>query len=154
VAPDESAGITVIAAALIEKGRLLVVSKTAAPSVFYLPGGKPEPGEDPERTLVRELDEELGVTPADAKLLGDFVAVAAIEAVPLRMTVYSARLDGTPRPRAELASIGWTNGRDQHDLAPAVRDLVLPYLRHAGLMRGWRAPRSFRRDVHGKASLG
>ena len=35
--------LVVAAAAVIEAGRLLVVSKRAAPEVFYLPGGKPEP---------------------------------------------------------------------------------------------------------------
>ncbi len=53
----------VVAAAVVEEGRLLVVSKRAAPDVFYLPGGKPEPGESAEETLARELDEELGVVP-------------------------------------------------------------------------------------------
>jgi len=51
--------ITVVAAAVVEQGRLLVVSKQAAPGVFYLPGGKPEPGEDAQATLLRELDEAL-----------------------------------------------------------------------------------------------
>jgi len=37
--------LLVVAAAVIHEGRLLVVSKKAAPAIFYLPGGKPEPGE-------------------------------------------------------------------------------------------------------------
>jgi 8-oxo-dGTP diphosphatase len=49
------------ALAIVEAGRLLVVSKKAAPDVFYLPGGKPEAGESAEQTLIRELAEELGV---------------------------------------------------------------------------------------------
>ncbi|MEV6700976.1 NUDIX domain-containing protein [Streptomyces sp. NPDC051453] len=53
----------VVAAAVIEDGKLLVVSKQAAPDVFYIPGGKPEPGEQPGETLKRELQEELGVVP-------------------------------------------------------------------------------------------
>lgn len=56
--------LRVVAAAVVDRGRLLVVSKQAAPDVFYLPGGKPEAGEEPEETLARELAEELGVTPA------------------------------------------------------------------------------------------
>ncbi|WP_329599607.1 hypothetical protein OIE43_39860 [Streptomyces pseudovenezuelae] len=39
-------------AVIIRSRRRLVVSKTAAPDVFYLPGGKPDPGEDEELGLV------------------------------------------------------------------------------------------------------
>jgi len=56
----------VIAAAVIENGRLLVVSKQAAPDVFYLPGGKPDPDEPEHRTLERELAEEIQARPLQA----------------------------------------------------------------------------------------
>jgi hypothetical protein len=36
--------LIVAAAAVVRAGALLVVSKRAAPEVFYLPGGKPERG--------------------------------------------------------------------------------------------------------------
>ncbi|GAA3538627.1 hypothetical protein GCM10022419_018260 [Nonomuraea rosea] len=126
----------VVAAAVVDEGRLLVVSKKAAPGVFYLPGGKPEPGEAPEETLARELAEELGVRPLDAALLGHVEDVAALEGVPMRMTVYTARLDRGPRPAAELAALGWTDGRDELRpcLAPAVRDQVVPLLVRAGAL--------------------
>jgi 8-oxo-dGTP diphosphatase len=55
--------LQVVAAAIIVERRLLVVSKRAAPAVFYLPGGKPEPGEPPLACLRREIDEELGDVP-------------------------------------------------------------------------------------------
>ena len=51
----------VIAAAVLDPRGLLLVTKRAAPDVFYLPGGKPEPGEAPLDCLERELAEELGV---------------------------------------------------------------------------------------------
>ena len=37
--------LRVVAAAVLGSRGLLLVSKRAAPDVFYLPGGKPEPGE-------------------------------------------------------------------------------------------------------------
>ena len=37
----------VIAAAVLDPRGLLLVSKRAAPDVYYLPGGKPDPGEQP-----------------------------------------------------------------------------------------------------------
>ncbi|SEG33093.1 ADP-ribose pyrophosphatase YjhB, NUDIX family [Nonomuraea solani] len=127
----------VVAAAVVDRGRLLVVSKTAAPEVFYLPGGKPEEGESAEETLARELAEELGVRPRDPVLLGHVEEVAALEGVPMRMTVFTAGLDGRPRPAAELAALGWTDGRDEFEprLAPAVRNHVVPMLMSSGALR-------------------
>jgi 8-oxo-dGTP diphosphatase len=121
--------LVVVAAAVVRDGRLLVVSKQAAPDVFYLPGGKPEAGEEPLATLARELVEELGVAPVKPRLLGDVEAPAALEGVPMRMTVYLAGIDGEPQPAAELAGLRWVTGReDDVRLAPAVRDHVLPAL--------------------------
>lgn len=126
--------ITVVAAAIVEHGRLLVVSKQAAPGVFYLPGGKPEPGEDAHATLLRELDEELGVRPHGLTRLADFRGIAALERAPMLMTVFAASLAERPRPAAELARLAWTTGADGYRplLAPAVRDQVIPHLRASG----------------------
>ncbi|MDQ0992092.1 8-oxo-dGTP diphosphatase [Streptomyces sp. V3I7] len=127
--------MVVVAAAVVEQGRLLVVSKKAAPEVFYLPGGKPDPGETPAEALARELDEELGVYPVEPQLLADIEAVAALEKVPMRMTVFTAGISNLPQPAAELADMRWING-DEPDvqLAPAVRDQVIPLLKRSGLL--------------------
>lgn len=58
--------VWVVAAALIDKqGNLLLAQRPEGKSmagVWELPGGKIEPGETPEKALVRELDEELGIS--------------------------------------------------------------------------------------------
>lgn len=127
--------LVVVAAAVVRAGRLLVVSKQAAPSIFYLPGGKPDPAEKPLDALSRELDEELGVRPVEPRLLADVEAIAALEGVPMRMTVYEAGISRAPRPAAELADLRWISGADDGvELAPAVRDHVLPLLREQGLL--------------------
>lgn len=127
-----------MAAAIVEQGRLLVVSKWSAPDVFYLPGGKREPGESEEQALVRELGEELGVAPVGMRPLGVVVDVAAIEQVPMRMTVFTAAITAKPRPQAELVALGWTSGADDYAplLAPAVRGQVIPLLRASGGLPG------------------
>jgi 8-oxo-dGTP diphosphatase len=132
------ADLVVVAAAIIEQGRLLVISKKSAPDTFCLPGGQPEPGETARETLIRELGEELGAWPASLTLLGQFDGPAALEHVPMRMTVFAAALGAVPRPRAELAALGWTTGADGYEprLAPAVRGQVIPFLRHTGRMPG------------------
>ncbi|MFS0852757.1 NUDIX hydrolase [Microbacterium sp. 179-I 3D4 NHS] len=71
-----------VSAAIIadDRGRVLVVRKRGTVR-FMQPGGKPEPGETPAATLVRELDEELGLRLDEDQLrpLGRFVSAAANE---------------------------------------------------------------------------
>ncbi|MGP3986959.1 NUDIX hydrolase [Streptomyces sp. 3N207] len=123
-----AAELIVSAAAVVREGRLLVVSKTAARGLFYLPGGKPEPGESLRAALDRELREELGVAPRSVTPLTEIRGTAALEGVPMRMTVFRATLDGQPEPGAEIAALRWTDGTDGPglNLAPAVRNHVLP----------------------------
>ncbi|MFJ9901102.1 NUDIX domain-containing protein [Streptomyces sp. NPDC091280] len=124
-----------MAAVIVREGRLLVVSKRAAPDVFYLPGGKPEAGEEPLDTLIRELDEELGICPLSPRFLAVVEAPAALEGVPMRMTVFAAGMSQEPRPAAELAALRWIPGGEPDvRLAPAVRDHILPLLRRNGMI--------------------
>ncbi|WP_343242220.1 NUDIX domain-containing protein [Streptomyces sp. SID9727] len=133
--PAQVEPLAVVAAAVVENGRLLVVSKKAAPEIFYLPGGKPVAGEELLETLTREFEEELGVQPLDPAFLADVDAVAALEGVPMRMTVFGARISGIPTPAAELAHMRWVSGHEAGlELAPAVRDHVLPLLRRRGML--------------------
>lgn len=56
--------VRVAAAVVWHDGRLLLTQRPPDDPLalqWELPGGKIEPGESPERALVRELDEELGV---------------------------------------------------------------------------------------------
>ena len=57
--------VLVAACALIDPdGRVLIAQRPAGKSMAGLwefPGGKVEPGERPEQTLIRELQEELGI---------------------------------------------------------------------------------------------
>ncbi|MEV5607313.1 NUDIX domain-containing protein [Streptomyces sp. NPDC052225] len=135
VAGQTDGTLRVAAAAVVVEGRLLVVSKTVAPEVFYLPGGKPDPGEDALAALRRELREELGVEPVRPEPLAEVEAVAALEGVPMLMTVFTAGLTCEPQPAAELADMRWVVGNEPGlVLAPAVRDQVLPLLRSKGLI--------------------
>ncbi len=61
--------LLVVAVALVDAdGRVLVSERPAGKQLAGLwefPGGKVEPGERPEETLIRELAEELGITVAE-----------------------------------------------------------------------------------------
>lgn len=58
--------VLVVACALVDSdNRILLAQRPAGKALAGLwefPGGKMEPGERPEETLIRELDEELGIT--------------------------------------------------------------------------------------------
>lgn len=122
----------VVAAAVIVERRLLLVSKQAAPAVFYLPGGKPEPGEPGLVCLRREIHEELSVGVRSADLFVEIRATAALEGVAMRMVVFLAELDSMPAPAAELAALAWWPDDEPLIVAPAVRDHLLPALRAEG----------------------
>jgi ADP-ribose pyrophosphatase YjhB (NUDIX family) len=130
--------LVVVGAVIVSGGRLLVVSKKAAPQVFYLPGGKPEPGETLRQALVRELGEELCVQPGSVRPLVTIDDMAALEGIPMRMTVYEVSLSQEPRPAAELAAMGWTTGTDRYEalLAPAIGGQLIRFLRATGRMPG------------------
>jgi 8-oxo-dGTP diphosphatase len=122
--------LQVVAGAIIDCGKLLLVSKKQAPDVFYLPGGKPERGEKPLATLARELGEELGVALVGADLFGVVSDEAALEGVEMELRVYLARVGGRISPRAEIAALAWVgaDGGGPGTLAPAIRNHVLPQL--------------------------
>jgi 8-oxo-dGTP diphosphatase len=128
------AALRVIAAAVVEAGRLLVVSKWTAPAVFYLPGGKPQRSESADACLERELAEELGVSIREREHLAEVRAPAALEGLDMHMTVFLARLAGRPRRGAEIASLAWWPAACDLALAPAVRDQVVPALRARALL--------------------
>ena len=72
-----------------ERGRLLC-TRSQGKETYYIPGGKREAGETDVETLVRELQEELGVEvrPETARLYGVFQAQAhgKAEGVLVKMT--------------------------------------------------------------------
>ncbi|WP_296105870.1 LOG family protein [uncultured Corynebacterium sp.] len=72
-----------VSAAIIRNrdGQFLLVRKKDT-TAFMFPGGKPEPGETPDHTLIRELDEELNlrVGTEDLTFVGTFRTNAANEA--------------------------------------------------------------------------
>ena len=118
------------------RARLLLVSKLAAPDVYYLPGGKLEEGEEPTAALVRELAEELGIVPTWLRLFAEVTELAALERVPMQMTVFLAEIEGIPLARNEIAELAWLDptGAFAGKLAPAVEKHVVPQLQERGLL--------------------
>ncbi|KQR39077.1 NUDIX hydrolase [Microbacterium sp. Leaf159] len=124
--------IHVSAAVIIDdEGRVLVVRKQGT-TRFMQPGGKPEPGETPSQTLIRELHEELGLRldEGDLEPLGTFVSEAANEpghrVVAEAFSVSIAAAEVTVQ--AELAELRWITPADVETLplAPLSLEHLLP----------------------------
>ncbi|MDP9812787.1 8-oxo-dGTP diphosphatase [Rhizobium tibeticum] len=87
--------LLVAACALIDSdGRILLAQRPEGKSLAGLwefPGGKVEPGETPEESLVRELHEELGITTKVACLAPLSFASHTYEKFHLLMPLYICR---------------------------------------------------------------
>lgn len=124
--------IHVSAAVILDADRRVLVVRKQGTTRFMQPGGKPEPGETPAETLIRELHEELGLelTPADLEPLGVFVSAAANEpdhrvvADAFVVTIGAAE----PVAQAELAELRWITPTDAETLplAPLSVEHLLP----------------------------
>lgn len=119
-------------AAVIEDadGRVLLVRKRGS-EILIQPGGKPEPGEAPRETLVRELAEELGVRllPESMVFLGQFEDVAVHEPGRwVRSQAYVVQVHGTPSACAEIAELVWVDPANlwNHRVAPLSATKILP----------------------------
>jgi 8-oxo-dGTP diphosphatase len=106
-------------------GELLAV-RTRGRDRFYLPGGKPEPGETLVEAVTREVFEELGLVLDHA--MPAFVVEDEAHGFSsprrVRMTCFTGAARGEPRPAAEIAEFAWLRPTDQHRAAPAVQQVL------------------------------
>ena len=132
--------LLVVAVALIDAdGRVLVTERPegkALAGLWEFPGGKVEPGERPEATLIRELREELGIAVEEPCLAPLTFASHAYEDFHLLMPLYACRRwEGTPRG-LEGQRLAWVRAAKLRDypmppadepLIPALIDLLSPF---------------------------
>ncbi len=96
--------VLVAAVVLIDRdGRVLIAQRPPGKpmaGLWEFPGGKVHAGETPERALIRELSEELGIETEEA-CLGPFTfASHTYDSFHLLMPLYLCRVwKGTPSPR-------------------------------------------------------
>lgn len=118
----------------LDGGRILS-TRSRGKDVYYLPGGKREPGESDLDTLVREIQEELAVTiaPATAARLGTFRAQAHghSEGVTVQMTCYTADHHGEPTPSSEIEEVTWLTYADRARVSP-VDQIIFDHLHTTG----------------------
>jgi 8-oxo-dGTP diphosphatase len=122
--------VLVAACALIDTdGRVLIAERPAGrpmAGLWEFPGGKIEPGERPEETLIRELQEELGIVVNEACLAPLTFASHAYPDFHLLMPLFVCRRwEGTVRPR-EGQRLAWVQPNKLRDypMPPADTPLI------------------------------
>lgn len=107
--------------------RRMLCVRSEGRDLFYIPGGKPEAGEDDAQALVREIAEELGVAidPATIAPRGRFVAPADGKTdVEVAVDTYAADHIGTPAPHGEIAELRFLSSTDGAIVSAVTREIL------------------------------
>jgi 8-oxo-dGTP diphosphatase len=122
--------VLVAACALVDAdGRVLLAERPAGKpmaGLWEFPGGKVETGERPEQTLIRELNEELGITVSEPCLAPLTFASHAYPDFHLLMPLYVCRRwEGMVSPReGQRLTWVWPNRLRDYRMPPADEPLV------------------------------
>ncbi len=125
--------LLVAACALIDPdGRVLLAQRPAGKplaGLWEFPGGKVEPGENPEASLIRELHEELGIVVSEPCLAPLTFASHSYPEFHLLMPLYVCRRwDGMVRPR-EGQALAWVRPLKLRDYPmPPADEPLIPHL--------------------------
>jgi len=122
--------VTVVACALVDADRRVLIAQRPEgkpmAGLWEFPGGKIENGETPEQAVIRELEEELGISTNKACLAPLAFASFAYETFHLLMPLFVCRKwSGNPRP-TEHAAIKWVRPQSlrEYPMPPADEPLI------------------------------
>ena len=123
--------ITVAAAIILNEAQQLLVVRNKGTSCFMQVGGKLEPNEAPEATMLREIQEEIGTQAQIQQFIGRFETQTANEPDhQLVSYVYWVSLDQAPKIEAEIAEMKWVNLDEKElRLAPLTTEIVIPWVK-------------------------
>lgn len=122
--------VEVVGAVILRDGQVLCAQRGAGSQagLWEFPGGKLEAGETPEAALIRELEEELGISTKAACLAPLTFASHSYENFHLLMPLYVCRKwQGTPEPR-EHTALKWVRPQKLRDYPMPAADepLIAP----------------------------
>ena len=125
--------ILVVACALVDADKRVLIAQRpqdkAMAGLWEFPGGKVEPGERPETTLIRELHEEIGITVTEACLAPLTFASHAYASFHLLMPLYICRRwEGLVVAR-EGQNLAWVCANKLRDYPMPAADIpLIPHL--------------------------
>ncbi|WP_265757254.1 NUDIX hydrolase [Avibacterium sp. 21-586] len=117
------------------KDNQVLMARSKGKEKFYLPGGKREPHESDQQALIREIEEELGITLIASSLqyIGEFSAQADGKNTDciVKLTCYKADFIGEYHPQSEIDEIAWIHYQNKEKCSLATQK-VLEYLKQQG----------------------
>jgi len=118
------------------KDRKILVLRSKGKDKFFVPGGKREPGETDEQTLIRECKEEISIdiVPGSLKFVEKFKAEAyGKENTFVQITAYTADFNGEIKPDSEIEELGW-HDFSYMDVSTSPMKLILKYFKERDLI--------------------
>lgn len=125
--------VLVVACAMIDSdNRVLIAQRPQGrpmAGLWEFPGGKVEPGESPEATLIRELKEELGIDVKEACLAPLTFASHAYDDFHLMMPLYVCRRWEGTMVAKEGQNLKWVRPNKLRDYPMPAADIpLIPHL--------------------------
>lgn len=113
---------------LFIKDNNLLCARSRGKALYYVPGGKRDPGESDHAALIREIKEELTVDllPETIKYAGTFTAPAdeKHESIPVKVTCFYAEFEGDIKAAAEIEEVKWLNSSDKEKCSSVTQQII------------------------------
>lgn len=119
------------------KENKILTTRSKGKDVYYIPGGKRDPGENDAEALMREVQEELSVdiVPMSIRYMGTFSAQAhgKKEPVDVKMSCYFGEYEGDLAPASEIEEMRWL-GYEEKELTSFVDHKIFDWLNAQGML--------------------
>jgi len=120
-----------IAAIILKNNKILLVAGYDE-SFYWTPGGKAEKGESHEKTLKRELKDELFIDIISMKNYIVYEAISEITGKRQKIYCYLVSYEGNYNPQKEITKIFWYSKQNFQDdnpkIAKGIKENLIPQL--------------------------
>ena len=117
-----------VAAVAVVRDRHVLMVTARDRDVYYMPGGKIDPGETAAEAAAREALEEVALELDPEQLVELFEVRTQAHGEPegrlVHMRVFRAETDADPAPSAEVGAVHWVTTMDADRCPPAGHDVL------------------------------